>query len=203
MRLHAIDVAADDLVVLAEADLVVLAAPARQNIALLETLDENVRQPAVVTDTSSTKRAIGRGRARAAAPVHICRRSSTRRSGERRAGTRADRPVPRPPLAADAHRRRRRACAREAHGICPRARCRAARHRRRRARSAAGLSQSSSAIDRKRTDAGCRRRGRPRGARALRPGAWPVRRGSRRARPTSGRTSRPPMRTRSDRRWTR
>src|SRR5437879_6582256 len=35
MRLHAIDVAADDLVVLAEADLVVLAAPVRQNIALL------------------------------------------------------------------------------------------------------------------------------------------------------------------------
>ena len=58
MRLHAIDVAADDLVVLAEADLVVLAAPARQNIALLEALDENVRQSAVVTDTSSTKRAI-------------------------------------------------------------------------------------------------------------------------------------------------
>src|SRR3989475_9592826 len=50
MRLHAIDVAADDLIVLAEADLVVLAAPARQNIALLEALDENVRQPAVVTD---------------------------------------------------------------------------------------------------------------------------------------------------------
>src|SRR5688572_6307722 len=39
MRLHAIDVAADDLVVLAEADLVVLAAPVRQNIALLEKLD--------------------------------------------------------------------------------------------------------------------------------------------------------------------
>ena len=58
MRLHAIDVAADDLIVLAEADLVVLAAPARQNIALLEALDENVRQPAVVTDTSSTKREI-------------------------------------------------------------------------------------------------------------------------------------------------
>src|SRR6266478_5659656 len=53
MRLHAIDVAADDLIVLAEADIVVLAAPARQNIALLEALDENVRQPAVVTDTSS------------------------------------------------------------------------------------------------------------------------------------------------------
>ena len=58
MRLHAIDVAADDLIVLAEADLVVLAAPARQNIALLEALDENVRGPAVITDTSSTKRAI-------------------------------------------------------------------------------------------------------------------------------------------------
>ena len=58
MRLHAIDVAADDLVVLAEADLVILAAPVRQNLLLLEELDENVRVPAVVTDTGSTKRAI-------------------------------------------------------------------------------------------------------------------------------------------------
>src|SRR5262245_19795752 len=58
MRLHAIDVAADDPIVLAEADIVVLAAPARQNIALLDMLDENVRQPAIVTDTSSTKREI-------------------------------------------------------------------------------------------------------------------------------------------------
>ena len=58
MRLHAIDVAADDLIVLAEADLVILAAPVLQNIALLERLDEYVRQPAIVTDTSSTKRAI-------------------------------------------------------------------------------------------------------------------------------------------------
>src|SRR5881397_1464174 len=58
MRRHAIDVAADDLVVLAEADLVILAAPARQNIALLADLDENVRQPAIVTDTGSTKRAM-------------------------------------------------------------------------------------------------------------------------------------------------
>ena len=58
MRLHAIDVAADDPIVLAEVDLVILAAPVRQNLALLETLDENVRQPAVVTDTGSTKRAI-------------------------------------------------------------------------------------------------------------------------------------------------
>jgi prephenate dehydrogenase len=56
MRLQAIDVAADDLVVLAEADLVVLAAPVRQNIELLEELAENVRQPAIITDTGSTKR---------------------------------------------------------------------------------------------------------------------------------------------------
>ena len=56
MRLHAIDVAADDLIVLAEADLVILAAPVRQNMELLGDLDENVRQPAVVTDTGSTKR---------------------------------------------------------------------------------------------------------------------------------------------------
>src|SRR5262249_20354891 len=56
MRLPAIDVAADDLVVLAEADLVVLAAPVKQNIALLDELDEHVRTPAIVTDTGSTKR---------------------------------------------------------------------------------------------------------------------------------------------------
>ena len=58
MRLHAIDVAADDLVVLAEADVVILAAPVRQNLLLLEELDDNVRGSAIVTDTGSTKRAI-------------------------------------------------------------------------------------------------------------------------------------------------
>ena len=58
MRLHAIDVAADDLIVLAEADVVFLAAPAQQNIELLADLDDNVHQPAIVTDTSGTKRAI-------------------------------------------------------------------------------------------------------------------------------------------------
>src|SRR5260221_12627547 len=51
MRLHAIDVAADDLIVLAEADIVILAAPVKQNIAILEELEGNVRVPAVVTDT--------------------------------------------------------------------------------------------------------------------------------------------------------
>jgi prephenate dehydrogenase len=58
MRLHAIDVAADDLIVLAEADIVILAAPVRTNVSLLEELGENVRQPAVITDTGSTKREI-------------------------------------------------------------------------------------------------------------------------------------------------
>jgi prephenate dehydrogenase len=58
MRLHAIDVAADDAVVLAEADVIILAAPVRQNLLLLESLDEHVGQPAVVTDTGSAKRAI-------------------------------------------------------------------------------------------------------------------------------------------------
>jgi prephenate dehydrogenase len=58
MRRQAVDVAADDLIVLAEAELVVLAAPVRRNIALLERLDAHVKRPAVVTDTGSTKRAI-------------------------------------------------------------------------------------------------------------------------------------------------
>src|SRR5436190_23420316 len=51
MRLHAIDVAADDLIVLAEADVVILSAPVNQNLALVAQLDENVRGRAVVTDT--------------------------------------------------------------------------------------------------------------------------------------------------------
>ena len=58
MVLHAIDVAADDPVVAAEADVVVLAAPVRANLALLEELAEHVTGSAVVTDVSSTKREI-------------------------------------------------------------------------------------------------------------------------------------------------
>jgi prephenate dehydrogenase len=58
MRLHALDVAADDPIVLAEVDLVILAAPVRTNIELLRELDDHVHQPAVVTDTGSTKRAV-------------------------------------------------------------------------------------------------------------------------------------------------
>src|SRR5688500_6583342 len=58
MRLHAIDAAADDLIVLAEAELVILAAPVRQNLLLLGALDDNVKGAAIVTDTGSTKRAM-------------------------------------------------------------------------------------------------------------------------------------------------
>jgi prephenate dehydrogenase len=55
---HAIDVAADDLVVIAEADLIILAAPVAQIIELLDQLDDHVHGHAIVTDVGSTKRAI-------------------------------------------------------------------------------------------------------------------------------------------------
>ena len=55
MVLHAIDVAADDPVVMAEADLVILAAPVETNIKLLAELDHYVTIPAIVTDVGSTK----------------------------------------------------------------------------------------------------------------------------------------------------
>lgn len=57
-RRQAIDVAADDLAGLAEADLVILAAPVRQNLEILDRLESHVRHSAVVTDTGSTKREI-------------------------------------------------------------------------------------------------------------------------------------------------
>jgi len=52
---HAIDVAADDPVVMAEAELVILAAPVKQNISLLDDLDQCIPGTAIVTDVSSTK----------------------------------------------------------------------------------------------------------------------------------------------------
>lgn len=55
---HAIDVAADEPYVIAEADLVILAAPVRQNLELLPQLPEYIDRPALVTDVGSTKRAI-------------------------------------------------------------------------------------------------------------------------------------------------
>ena len=55
---HAIDIAADDLVVIADADAVVLASPVRQNIALLSEIAGHIKGSAIVTDVSSTKREI-------------------------------------------------------------------------------------------------------------------------------------------------
>jgi len=55
---HAIDIAADDPVVIAEADIVVLATPVRQNIALLSEIPDHIVGSAIVTDVSSTKREI-------------------------------------------------------------------------------------------------------------------------------------------------
>ena len=55
---HAIDVAAEDPIVLAEADLVILAAPIQQNLELLRELPDSVSGAAVITDTGSTKREI-------------------------------------------------------------------------------------------------------------------------------------------------
>jgi prephenate dehydrogenase len=58
MLRHAIDVAADDLFVAAEADLVILAAPVRQSIERLGELAGAVTGDAIVTDVGSTKRSI-------------------------------------------------------------------------------------------------------------------------------------------------
>jgi prephenate dehydrogenase len=55
---HAIDVAADEPYVISEADLVILAAPVRQNVELLGRLEDYVEKPALITDVGSTKRAI-------------------------------------------------------------------------------------------------------------------------------------------------
>jgi prephenate dehydrogenase len=58
MRIHAADVAADDLGMASEAELIVLAAPVRQNLEVMQRLPEFVRGPAIVTDVGSTKAAI-------------------------------------------------------------------------------------------------------------------------------------------------
>jgi prephenate dehydrogenase len=58
MRMHAVDVGGDDPVMVAEADLVVLAAPVRQNAELLARLAEYIPGSALVTDVGSTKAAM-------------------------------------------------------------------------------------------------------------------------------------------------
>jgi prephenate dehydrogenase len=53
---HAVDVGAEDLGILAGAELVVLAAPISANVSTLEALDAAVEGAAIVTDVGSTKR---------------------------------------------------------------------------------------------------------------------------------------------------
>ena len=55
-QLGAIHHAGRDIAALAGCDLVVLAAPVRQNVAVLKRLGEHVTGPAIVTDVGSTKR---------------------------------------------------------------------------------------------------------------------------------------------------
>ena len=203
MRLHAIDVAADDVVVLAEADLIILAAPVRQNLMLLETLDEHVRQPAVITDTGSTKRAIVEAAQGVAVAIDVHRRPSARWRGRERPRARAPGSLQGTALAVHAERRGRRRIAREARRVRAGAGRRAADSRRGGARSPARIPESPAAADGERADAGRRRRRWRRGARAWRDAASSTRRGSRRARPKSGGTSRTRTRTRFVRRSTR
>ncbi len=58
VQLHAIDVAASDLTIISEVDLVVLAAPVTENLRLLVELPRHIDRPVVVTDVGSTKRDI-------------------------------------------------------------------------------------------------------------------------------------------------
>ena len=55
---RAIDAAADDLSAIADADLIVLAAPVRQNVGLLRHVAAHASPSAVVTDVGGTKRTI-------------------------------------------------------------------------------------------------------------------------------------------------
>ncbi|MBA3231488.1 MAG: prephenate dehydrogenase/arogenate dehydrogenase family protein [Acidobacteria bacterium] len=56
MRMHAADVGGDDLVLAAEAELIVLAAPVQANHRILRELADHVPGVALVTDVGSTKR---------------------------------------------------------------------------------------------------------------------------------------------------
>ena len=55
---RAIDAAADDFASVADADLIVLAAPVRQNVTLLQRVAAHASPSAVITDVGGTKRAI-------------------------------------------------------------------------------------------------------------------------------------------------
>jgi prephenate dehydrogenase len=90
IRLHAIDVGADDPIVAAEADLVVLAAPGRENERLLARLPAIIPGEAVVTDVGSAKRTIVA--AAAALPGRLAFVGGHPFAGSTRAGIAAARP---------------------------------------------------------------------------------------------------------------
>ncbi len=58
LRLQAADAGGDDLTLAEAADLILLAAPVRQNISVLRDLETCVRGDAIVTDVGSTKHAV-------------------------------------------------------------------------------------------------------------------------------------------------
>ena len=58
MSRHVVDVAAEDLGVLSEVDVIVLAAPVRQNLRVLGRLPDHIARSVLVTDVGSTKQAI-------------------------------------------------------------------------------------------------------------------------------------------------
>ena len=66
---RAIDAATDDLAVVGTADLIILAAPVRQNIVLLKRVAAHASQTAVITDVGGTKRTIVDAAAALAHPV--------------------------------------------------------------------------------------------------------------------------------------
>ena len=202
MRLHAIDVAADDLVVLAEADLVILAAPVRQNIALLGRARRE-RQAAGGRHRHRQHQAGDRrGRPGIAGTVHLRWRPSARRR-RRRAGSSMRAPdSSRAAVAVHADRRRRRRGDREAVRVC---RARSARvpatvsvdeHDRLLA-FLSHLPQLTASALMNVVGEAVGGTGWPLPAAA----SW-TRPGSRRVRRISGRTSPPPTPTRSVRRWT-
>jgi prephenate dehydrogenase len=90
IRLHAVDVGADDPVVAAEADLVVLAAPGRENERMLARLPAIIPGEAVVTDVGSAKRTIVA--AAAALPGRLAFVGGHPFAGSTRAGIAAARP---------------------------------------------------------------------------------------------------------------
>ena len=201
MRLHAIDVAADDPIVLAEVDLVILAAPVRTNIELLRELDDHVHQPAVVTDTGSTKRAVVE--AARALPPKFTFIGGHPLGGGAKGGLENARPdlfKGRPwlltPTGESGEAFERLSAFVGALGAEPRALDAAD------SRSRAGVSEPSAAVDGQRADAGgrrCRGAGRP-GARRPRTGRHDA--AGVELRPKSGATSPRPTPTRLGRRST-